>query len=115
MQYLKVIRRGKKNVRIELPDHSTCLVPVEDLSKWEMVENPDPSIEDLGNSDSGSSLDGEKSFTKPAKPKTSKKKVSYKAGVFNRNTNGLGVDHPYETVDTSYEKKVFEEGVFSPF
>ena len=55
MQYLKVIRRGKKNVRIELPDHSTCLVPVEDLSKWEMVENQDNSIEDLGNSASSSS------------------------------------------------------------
>ena len=35
--YLRVVRKGKHNVRVELPDHTTTLVSVADLSNWHNI------------------------------------------------------------------------------
>ena len=53
------------------------------------------------------------------KPNESKpvknKKADYKAGSFRKNTNGLGVDHPYEMVNIYVESVEYTEGVYAPF
>ena len=94
-QYIKVIRKSKFNTRIELPDHSTQLIPTGDLDKWEYTPLPE-------------------SDNKP-KIVREKKKPSYKAGLFHRNSNGLGNDHPYMTVNMNYNTEIYEEGIDVPF
>jgi hypothetical protein len=151
-QYLRVVRRGKNNVRVELPDHTTQLVPVSELPLWELVvalanhssntevinldtemanidqENTqeESQAEDTSTSEKVEVVEEtskkevkEKKSKKESKPKEAKpkktEKASYKAGNFRKNTNGLGVDHPYETVDTNVETVEYADGVEAPF
>ena len=141
-QYLRVVRRGKHNVRVELPDHTTQLVPVAELPLWELVValanqtnnteviNLDEEMNNLqSNQDTASNESPKEESTtdpsnddrpkeeKPKKEAKSKKtsKADHKAGNFRKNTNGLGVDHPYETVNTDVETVEYEEGVEAPF
>lgn len=187
-QYLRVVRRGKHNVRVELPDHTTQLVPVPELPLWELVvalanqsqnvevinldqemaeieqnndvkgpsiqqeepvaeNNPvvdevnQTSVEDINEQGEVKTVieynqpleeskheEGSKEVEKPrrgrkpkseSKPKEEKPKKSdkpnYKEGNFRKNTNGLGVDHPYETVDTNVESVEYSDGVEAPF
>lgn len=37
-QYIRIIRKCKNNVRIELKDHSTLLVPIQEFSDWKCIE-----------------------------------------------------------------------------
>lgn len=37
--YIRVIRKSKNNLRIELEDHSIISIPQDELSQWELVEN----------------------------------------------------------------------------
>ena len=51
--YTRIVRKGKNNVRIELPNKNTILIPIEELSNW-LCTNPDlvigcESIEDTSN------------------------------------------------------------------
>ena len=37
-QYLRIVHRGRGfNIRVELPDHTTQLVPVAELEQWERM------------------------------------------------------------------------------
>ena len=36
--YIRIVRKGKNNVRVELPDHSTKLLSLGELSEWECIK-----------------------------------------------------------------------------
>lgn len=63
----------------------------------------DPSVEDKPKKKRG------------RKPKNVDGEVPKKSSTFRRNTNGLGTDHPYETVNMDYETIEYEKGVEAPF
>lgn len=97
-QYLRIVHKGRGfNVRVELPDHSTQLVPVAELNSWELVKDSSIRTENKG------SKEKEDIKSKP------------KLNSFRKNTNGLGIDHPYEAVDTNVEEVEYEEEVYVPF
>lgn len=66
------------------------------------VDN-DPSVEDKPKKKRG------------RKPKNVDGEAPKKSSTFRRNTNGLGTDHPYETVNMDYETVEYEKGVEAPF
>lgn len=57
----------------------------------------------------------EKSDKEQKKTKSKKSISDHKAGNFRRNTNGLGVDHPYEFVNISIDSVEYDEGIIAPF
>lgn len=100
-QYVKVVHKGRGfNVRIELPDGSTQLIPKSDLSSWEKIED--------------SSKQGEGVDTIKVKKEQRAKKTRFNS--YKRGSNGLGASHPYECVDfLTVESVVYEDGIESPF
>ena len=160
--YLKIVRKGKNNVRVELPDHTTTLVSVTDLPNWSVVddtgsvkdtenaENMDEEIAEVFNDPSPTTQSESQTVTisdlkevedSPAestqelvltpdptpeveeeskskrgrKPKVSSGEAPSRSTTFHRNTNGLGTEHPYETVDMNYDTVEYAEGVEAPF
>ena len=49
------------------------------------------------------------------KPKVRTEESPSKPVVFRRNTNGLGVDHPYESVNMDCESVEYDKGIVAPF
>ncbi len=49
------------------------------------------------------------------KPKNAEGEAPSKPTSFRRSTNGLGTDHPYESVNMDYETVEYEDGVAAPF
>ena len=155
-KYLKVLRKGKHNCRVLLPNKDTCLVSLQDLPNWELVsedvgepsnstqENMDEEIREIFD-DSNPTTVVEETTTvveetteevqdnnrevlqltslpeqeeeKPKKRGRAKKEkiTNNKETNFRRNSNGLGQDHPYESVNMEYNSVEFEEGVEAPF
>ena len=40
-QYIRIVRKCKNNIRVELKDHSTVLVPIQEFSSWGCIEKVD--------------------------------------------------------------------------
>ncbi len=91
-EYIRVVRKCKINVRLELPDHTTHAIPVGELAEWKLI--PD---------ENGVLHDGQK---KKSKPFTKGEKYY---------TNGLGVLHPYEHINMSYKAIQYSDSIESPF
>lgn len=111
-QYLRIAHKGRGvNVKLELPDHTIIQIPVGELSLWECVGEEDKEkIESIKRE----AEDKAKKKEEKAKPKK-EKSVRYRASTFRRNTNGLGLDHPYESVDMCAGSVEFCEGIEAPF
>lgn len=91
-EYIKVVRKGKRNFRLELKNHETIQVPVEGMDSWVLV--PD---------ENGVLHDGKEKIREQYK-----KRDQYY-------TNGLGVLHPYEIINMDVTQVEYEEGIFTPF
>lgn len=104
-QYLRIVHRGRGfNIRVELPDHTTQLVPVAELEQWECIGQDKEAVKEI--------------IVKEPKEKVVKEvkaKADYKAGTFHKNTNGLGMDHPYESISMVVESVEYCEGIEAPF
>lgn len=110
-QYLRVVRRGKNNVRIELPDHTTKLVSAEELSLWTLVEvESEPQ-----STNEQTTIQSSTPQTASSKRSRSSSRPSYRSGQFRTNSNGLGIEHPYESVNMEYTKVLYSDGIESPF
>ena len=109
-EYLRVVRKNKRRTRIELPDHTTVLIPTESLPLWDLVKSYELIKED-GVDPSSLINKKPKKEKKEPKPKIQKNKGTW---AF-RKTNGLGVDHPYETVNMLYTSVIYEDGIEAPF
>lgn len=107
-QYLRIIRKSKHNTRIELPDHSTILIPTESLPMWELVKVFELSKEGVEIQKKEKPV----KVKKEPKPKSTSNKGTWS---FRKNTNGLGVSHPYETVDMLYTPVIYAGDIEAPF
>lgn len=91
--YVRVVRKGSKNTRIELPDHTTQMVPNEELiNVWKL----DPTKAE-GYIDPS-----------PKVVKSSKSRSKY-------SSNGLGIDHPFSQLEISNEVESFQKDFKCPF
>lgn len=114
-EYLRIIRKCKKNTRIELPDHTEIVIPTESLSLWKPVGSS-PLVDIVKAYEL--SKEGIELNKKPVKQKKEPKpKVFTNKGTwaFRKTTNGLGVAHPYETVNMLYTPVIYEGDIEAPF
>ena len=47
--YTRIVRKCKNNIRIELPNKETLLIPKEDLCNWECVDNSNKKKNEIKN------------------------------------------------------------------
>jgi hypothetical protein len=88
----------------------------------EIIDLSNPPVENAvsNNSDSADNSVDNPVEDKPKKkrgrkPKNAEGEAPSKPTSFRRSTNGLGTDHPYESVNMDYETVEYEDGVTAPF
>ena len=95
-QYVRITHKGRGyNVRVELPDGSTQLVPLVELEQWECLCTDVSKLKDTYE-----------------EPKT---KPTYKRRKAKQLVNGLDLVHPYEGINMTVESVEFCDGVQAPF
>lgn len=124
----KVIEENKEDSIIEVKENQdneidlfneveTDLQDAEEIKEENKTE--EVKVEDIQEYVKVPKKRGRKKVDKEEKPKEPKSKktwkADYKAGSFRKNTNGLGVDHPYEMVNMFVESIYYSDGVEAPF
>ena len=58
-RYIKVIRKCKNNIRVQLPDYTTLLIPSSEFSDWEQVEASSDYVNEHINENEVENMDAE--------------------------------------------------------
>lgn len=90
---------------------------VDNVVNTNLDHSNEREIIDLSNPpvDNNPSVEDKPKKKRGRKPKNVDGESPKKSSTFRRNTNGLGTDHPYETVNMDYDTVEYEKGVEAPF